>query len=507
MTSVKFEEHRDLLHESDTCTAIERDITERVQADNEIRRLNRELEERVEERTAQLRESETAVRRKLDSILSPEGDVGNLELAEILDIPAVQTLVEDQYRLTHFPASIHDLKGNLLAGVGWQKICADFHRAHLKACAHCKSSNLEFTAGVPSGGYRIVKCRNNMRNVVTPILIGNRHIGNVFSGQFFFDDEPVDIESFRLQAVRYGFDESEYLAALELVPRISRKKVEAGMRFHKGLAQLLSQISYSRIKLARMKTEAERTNLRLAESIKDMEAFTYTVSHDLRAPLRHMDGFISLLVTRKAAILDDQAKHYIDSSLAASQRMGRLIDDLLQFSRLGQAEMQKAPVDLNSVVEIIVKELEPETRGRSIVWRLAPLPMILADRSMIRQVFENLLVNALKFTQTCATAEIEAGWQPGDDGEQVFFVRDNGAGFDMQYYDKLFHVFQRLHGEQEFEGTGIGLAIARRVVERHGGRIWAEGAVGTGATFYFSLPSERSRNGEVNAPNKTNLVS
>jgi len=245
----------------------------------------------------------------------------------------------------------------------------------------------------------------------------------------------------------------------------------------------------------------------LTDSVKELESFSYAVSHDLRAPLRHLDGFLALLYKREYSRLDDSAKHYLDCALQASQRMGRLIDDLLQFSRLGRSEIHKMPVDLNVVVDQVRNELEPEAQDRSVVWRLGTLPNVWADQSMLRQVMENLIVNALKFTRKCPAAEIEIGSQAGADGEVVIFVRDNGVGFDMRYYSKLFQVFQRLHGEQEFEGTGVGLATARRVIVRHGGRIWAEGIVGKGANFYFCLPSQGSHKEEWRNGIETNLVS
>jgi signal transduction histidine kinase len=253
--------------------------------------------------------------------------------------------------------------------------------------------------------------------------------------------------------------------------------------------------------------EITRVNTKLTESAKELEAFAYSVSHDLRAPLRHLDGFLSLLSKRSYSNLDDSAKHYVDCTLEASKRMGQLIDDLLQFSRLGRDEIHKAPVDLNDIVEQVRKELEPETRDRSIHWKLSHLPEVAADQAMLRQVIENFVANALKFTRHCPTAEIEIGCKPEPTGEVVFFIRDNGVGFDMRYYSKLFEIFQRLHGEQEFEGTGIGLAIVRRVVERHGGRVWAEGAVGAGATFYFSLPTDSSCIRRESSELEANLVS
>ena len=253
--------------------------------------------------------------------------------------------------------------------------------------------------------------------------------------------------------------------------------------------------------------ELSRALGKLADSVKELEAFAYSVSHDLRAPLRHLDGFLSLLIKRSYSNLDDSAKHYVDCTLEASKRMGQLIDDLLQFSRLGRDEIHKAPVDLNDIVEQVRRELEPETRDRSIHWDISRLPEVAADQAMLRQVIENFVANALKFTRHCPTAEIEIGCKPEPTGELVFFIRDNGVGFDMRYYSKLFEIFQRLHGEQEFEGTGIGLAIVRRVVERHGGRVWAEGAVGAGATFYFSLPPDSSCRERGSNELEANLVS
>jgi light-regulated signal transduction histidine kinase (bacteriophytochrome) len=252
-------------------------------------------------------------------------------------------------------------------------------------------------------------------------------------------------------------------------------------------------------------TETNQINGQLEESVKELEAFAYSVSHDLRAPLRHMDGYLTLLSKRSYSLLDDSAKHYVDCALDASQRMGVLIDDLLQFSRLGRAEIQKVSVDLNAIVEHTRRELEPATTGRTIEWHVEPLPKVAADTTMMRQVIGNLVGNAVKFTRNCATADIEIGSRPAPD-EVVIFVRDNGAGFDMQYYEKLFQVFQRLHGEQEFEGTGIGLANVRRMVERHGGRVWAEGTVGAGATFYFSLPHEGRNQEETNELTESHLV-
>jgi PAS domain S-box-containing protein len=213
-----------------------------------------------------LRESEQRVRLKLASILSPEGDIAALELGDILDAPAIQSIMDDFYRLAGVPMAIIDLKGQVLVGVGWQKICTDFHRANEETCRNCIDSDTQLTMGVPPGEFRLYKCKNNMWDIATPLFIGGRHVGNLFSGQFFFDDEPVDSRLFRGQAHRYGFDENRYLAALEEVPRLSRDAVNAGINFLAKLGQTLSLLSYSNIKLARSLAERDRLMRSLRES-------------------------------------------------------------------------------------------------------------------------------------------------------------------------------------------------------------------------------------------------
>jgi PAS domain S-box-containing protein len=232
---------------------------------------------------------------------------------------------------------------------------------------------------------------------------------------------------------------------------------------------------------------AERT-AQLEAANKELEAFAYSVSHDLRAPLRHIEGFLELLQKRMPAALDERSQHYMATISDSAKRMGTLIDDLLSFSRMGRYEMSKMQVNLGSLVQEVIRELASEAEGRNIHWQIADLPVVTGDRAMLRMVLVNLISNALKFTRPRQQAEIEIGCLPGKGTETVVFIRDNGVGFDMNYADKLFGVFQRLHRADEFEGTGIGLATIRRIIHRHGGRTWAEGKVNQGATFYFSLP-------------------
>jgi signal transduction histidine kinase len=235
----------------------------------------------------------------------------------------------------------------------------------------------------------------------------------------------------------------------------------------------------------------ERTE-ELHASNSELEAFSYSVSHDLRAPLRHITGFATLLGQHAGPALDDQGRRYVTTITDSAARMATLIDDLLAFSRMGRASVSKRRVDLAELIDEARTEVAIDLNGRRVTWDVHPLPSVEADPALMRPVLVNLLSNALKYTSTRAEAKIEIGTGEARPGEVVVFVRDNGVGFDMAYAHKLFGVFQRLHRADEFGGTGIGLANVRRIVQRHGGRTWAEGAVDQGATFYFSLPAKES---------------
>jgi len=254
------------------------------------------------------------------------------------------------------------------------------------------------------------------------------------------------------------------------------KKIEESQQ---ALTCLMEDVNESRVELDVLNKQLQAAN-------KELEAFAYSVSHDLRAPLRNIDGFSQILLEDYSDILDKQGQHYLRRVRAGTQNMGQLIDDILSLSRSGRHTMDKKTINMESIVREAYNSLENELKDRKIDFVVHECPRALADPHLVKIVFTNLLTNALKFTRIREHAKIEIGSMP-EDGHTVFFIKDNGAGFDMKYADKLFVPFQRLHRAEEFEGSGIGLAIVQRIIHRHGGRIWAESEINVGTTFYFTL--------------------
>ena len=270
------------------------------------------------------------------------------------------------------------------------------------------------------------------------------------------------------------------------VDEVAAALAEADAQLRATQARLRQLNASLEDKVSERTRELQAANADLQAANKELEAFSYTVSHDLRAPVRAVDGFSSLLEKQTAGMLPPEAQRYLGLVRASSRLMGRLIDDLLNFARLGKQKITRHPVDVRAMVEECIEGLRIEYAGRSVECVLGELPVCEADPMLLRQVLSNLIGNAFKYTGTVAQARIEIG-SIRQDGQTVFHVRDNGIGFDMKYVHKLFGVFQRLHASDEFEGTGVGLAIVHRIVERHGGRVWVEAVPEKGATFYFTM--------------------
>ena len=306
-------------------------------------------------------------------------------------------------------------------------------------------------------------------------------------------ERTTDLAASRLAALSMMEEATESARAFAEVNRNlqqeirERERAEAEVRqvnaeLERRVSERTAQLGEANQSLKLRATDLEAAN-------KELESFSYSVSHDLRAPLRHVSGFAELLRMSAGPSLADQSRHYLEEITGSAMQMGKLIDALLQFSRMGRTELRQHRLELAGLVAECIQQLKPEINGRNILWQQNPLPAVQADPALLFQVLINLLSNAIKYTRPRDPAMIEIGCASETDQETVIYVRDNGAGFDMRYSDKLFGVFQRLHTDEEFEGTGIGLASVRRIIARHGGRTWAEGKVNEGATFYFSLPS------------------
>ncbi len=299
---------------------------------------------------------------------------------------------------------------------------------------------------------------------------------------------PITGNGGKILGLLVVIDDKPLPEASGYLPIISLFALRAGMEMER-MAQERAMRSLNQELERRV---AERTD-QLAVANKELEAFSYSVSHDLRAPLRHVSGFVSLLEADADNRLSEASRRYLNIITEAANRMGDLIDGLLAFSRIGRAEVHKTPVDLNKLLQEVIDDLAQEPHAPAVDWAIGSLPQVLADRTLIRQVLANLVGNALKYSRKRERAQIHIAAESGEhEGrpEWVIRIADNGVGFNMKYVGKLFGVFQRLHGAADFEGTGIGLANVRRVVERHGGRTWAEAEPDRGATFYFSLPRD-----------------
>jgi signal transduction histidine kinase/DNA-binding response OmpR family regulator len=464
------------------------EVLVRIRLHLRLRELTEHLELEVNQRTAELTLAnqqlvqEITERRRVEMELSRESDVNlaTAELSQQLLSPApvddiAYRVLEHAKRITGSP---HGYVGYIDSQTGylvcptltrdvWDECRVSNKTVIFKEFGHLWGWGLENrrplltntpaddprSSGTPPGHVPI------RRFLSAPALIGETLVGQVAVANA--DDDYADRE----------LDVMERLAGLYAIA-IQRQRADEELDRHRGHLQELVE---------ERTAELEATN-------RELEGFSYSVSHDLRAPLRHIDGFVELLRRQIESALDEKGRHYMDAISGAARKMGMLIDDLLAFSRMGRHDLTLQKVDLAHLVRDAIEELEPDAAGRNIAWRVSDLPTVMGDAAILRMVLVNLISNALKFTCPRQQAHIEIGSQPGRDSETVIFVRDNGVGFNMAHADKLFGVFQRLHSVERFEGTGIGLANVRRMIAKHGGRTWAEGKVDRGAVFYFSLP-------------------
>jgi PAS domain S-box-containing protein len=457
-----------------------------------------------------LRESEQRVRLKLENILSPDGDIRHLELADVLDAPALQSLMDEFHKLARVPMSVVDLAGRVLVAVGWQDICTKFHRVHPETCKHCVESDTQMTTGVPAGQSRLYTCKNNLWHVATPLVVGGHHVGNVFMGQFFVDDERPDLALFEAQAARYGFDRAKYLAALEAVPRLSRATIADAMAFFLKLSAMLSKLSYSNVHLARAITEREalmsslrHSKERLEEADRHKNEFLGMLSHELRNPLAPIRNAIYIL--NHADPAGEQAGRARRIIERQAEQMTRLVDELLDVTRIarGKIELRRDRLDLAQLVRRAGEDHAGLMRERGIELSVE-VPREPAwtdgDRVRLAQVVGNLLQNSAKFTPPGGRVTLALELVRG--GAEIH-VRDTGSGMEPDLLSRVFEPFVQAERTlaRTSGGLGLGLAMVKGLTEMHGGSVRAASAgPGQGAELVVRLPLVQEVAAERAAP-------
>jgi len=591
--------------------------------------VSRDVTERKRAEVA-LRESEGKIRRKLRAILEPEKSLLELELADIIDIEALQSMMDNFHKLTGMVFAILDLKGTVLVAAGWQEICTRYHRVHPETARHCRESDLELTRGISPGEYKIYRCKNNMWDVSTPFMVGGRHIGNLFMGQFLFHHEEPDRELFRSQATKYGFDEQDYLECLDRLPRLHRDTIEIVMRFYSHVAEMIASMSYGNIKLAwsiaekdalyeQLRNSQERLTLavegtriglwdwrvrtgelfineqwaamagysldelqpvsiqtwatlchpedlarsnellekhfqgemefyrcevrirhkrghwiwaldqgkmfewddqgnpiRMAGTHQDItdlkeaqeraqaanqakSEFLANMSHEIRTPLNGIVGMLQLL---KMSTLDAEQDEYVESAMISSNRLTRLLSDILDLSRVeaGKFAISIEEFNLIETMDAILQLFHSSVKERQLNLTLHLDPAIpktlIGDGARLQQVLSNLIGNAIKFTQAGSISinAVPLASRDPDAYPILFSVADTGIGIDDETLDKLFTPFTQADGSytRKFQGAGLGLAISKRLVELMGGTMVVESEKNAGSTFYCCIPFKKA---------------
>ncbi len=455
------------------------------------------------ERTKQdLREE--ALEKRILALTRPLDAAEKIAFEDMFDLADLQ-LLQDRFAETCGVAALITRPDGtpITRPSGFCRLCEQIIRKTSKGLANCNYSD-SVIGSCNEAGPNIRLCLSaGLCNAGASITLGGRHVANWLIGQV--RDGTQNEEEIVKYAREIGADEAAFRDAYHEVPIMAKEQFEKVAGFLFILANHISILAYQNIQQARFITErrkAEEEVKRLNEELerrvtertsqlqdvnKELEAFAYSISHDLRAPLHTMQGFAGILTEDYASSLDDKARHACTVIRNETRRMETLIDDILKLSRLSLQQMQMSPLNMEDLVKAAFAENTTPAARQRVDFRVDAMPPAVGDPRLIRQVWANLLTNAVKYSAKREKSDIRAGGEEKE-GETVYWVKDNGAGFDMKYADKMFGVFQRLHSSSEFEGTGVGLAIVQRIIQRHGGKVWAHGEAGKGATFTFSLP-------------------
>lgn len=426
-------------------------------------------------------------------------------IAELLDVKVIQMLATTHYRAAGIPLTIVDASdASLLVNVGMQEICKNFHRANPVSSRRCEESDaVLYGQPLDKQLYRY-KCKNGLWHIAIPIQVAGRHMATLFLTQFFCEGEVPDREFFRAQAAELGFEVEAYLAALDKVPVFNNEQLDSMLDYDQALAAFIGDMAERSLKKMEAESalkEAEELSLKqleelvqertaeLTEANQELSHYAHVVSHDLRTPLRAIHNYADFLQEDLGSSLGSEQKVYLDAMLRAVREAEALVSDILELSQISRRKIRLEPVDMTLLVRELLAAFK--TEAHVLIEASAEWPVIEAEPTLVRQIFLNLVGNALKYN-TSLPKKVVLGWRSVDNGGYEFYVRDNGIGIAPAYHDQIFNMFERLHTHNEYEGTGIGLAIVKKCVARLSGSIRLESEPGKGSTFFVKLPARHS---------------
>lgn len=478
----------------------------------ELTQVNQKLNEEIVERQATeeaLRQSEERLHLKLESVLSPDVELSEDDLANIIDVPTLQTTMNNLFEVTNMGFALIDLKGNVLVGTGWQDICTKFHRINPQTCKNCIESDLELSSGLERGQIRLYKCKNNMWDVVTPLFIGEKHVGNVFFGQFFFDDEVPDRNLFEQQAEKYGFDKGDYLEAFDRIPKFSRKSIEDLMLFYSEISEMISRLSHSNVKLAKslenqkslqkslevkaceveeyasqMEQLAEERAKKLqdAERLSAIGATAGMVGHDIRNPLQAIVNELYLQKREVNRLPDDKGKSNLFEGIKNIEEnllyINKIVSDLQDFAR--PLNPKKEQIELKKSIQ---ESLSMVTIPNDIKVTLnidENLPLLTADSTMIKRILVNLIQNAVQAMPNNGNLTVSVL----NNSRQIeITVEDTGEGIPEEVQAKIFTPLMTTKSK----GQGFGLPVVKRMTEAMGGTVTFETRLNQGTKFIIKF--------------------
>jgi signal transduction histidine kinase len=426
------------------------------------------------------------------------------EISELIDIPRLQHLMDAFHRSTGIVHALMDNHCRILTAAGWEEVCTKYHRACDGTLKRCLASNDELHRRMWDAPFVGYQCPNGLMDYAARVMIENRHLATIFVGQIFH--QPPDMAYFRRQAQEFGFDEADYLETVRRVPIVPVERMETIMAFQVELAGMLANAGLARLRQLEAEAETRRLNDDLARRIEErtkelalrtdelqrsnaeLEQFAFALSHDLQEPLRMVSSYVQLIERRMGDRLDGESTEFFGFVTDGTQRMNAMICSLLEYSRLARDRHERQIADMDHVVAAALSDLRWTIDHVAGEIQLDPLPTVAGNTQQLIRLMENLIGNALKYRAEDRPPVVSVS--AARHGEEWrFAVRDNGIGIECQHFERIFGLFQRLHGYGEYSGTGIGLALCKRIVERHGGRIWVESEPGAGSTFLFSLPA------------------